>query len=95
MTTEVHAKKKNSPQDIVRLDWFLRAIDYNKETILDWTPDDFLNMSQKTKQKLSLKYDTYGDSFTEPVSKEKLVNLFKRIDEEVRNIKVIAVIYII
>lgn len=91
ITTAVDILSRNNPRDIVRVEWLLKCL--NKNKLIRWKPDDMINMSQKTKQKFAYSYDKYGDSYTKPVTKEKLIKIMENMEDEVCFVALIKKIF--
>ncbi|KAI5750735.1 hypothetical protein M8J77_000828 [Diaphorina citri] len=65
--------------NVVRLAWLERCV--ARKTLLEWTPDEVLCLVGDALIEMNNKYDPYGDSYTEPLSVERLASLLNRIDQ--------------
>lgn len=66
---------KSGEHNIATVDWLLntlKAEHISSGKLLQWTPRDLLSKSLSMSQKLVLKYDKFGDSFTDPTDDELL-----------------------
>ncbi|KAI5711248.1 hypothetical protein M8J75_015420 [Diaphorina citri] len=65
--------------NVVRAAWLERCV--ARKTLLEWTPDEVLCLVGDALIEMNNKYDPYGDSYTEPLSVERLASLLNRIDQ--------------
>jgi DNA ligase-4 len=61
---------------IVRVEWLMRCIDAHE--LLPWTPADLFHATPTVKEQLSAEYDEFGDSYTQPLTKESLTYVLQK-----------------
>jgi DNA ligase-4 len=62
--------------NIARVDWLLRSIAAHE--LLPWTPADLFHATPTVKDQLSAEYDEFGDSYTQPLTKESLTYVLEK-----------------
>lgn len=75
---------KSGEHNIATVDWFLNTLKEEhicSGKLLQWTPRDLIGTSLSVKENFVLKYDKYGDSYTEPTNTELLKYSMSQIEE--------------
>lgn len=74
ITFRVKTLIKSNKYDMVRMEWLLRFLNDDDESIEepDWTPFDMIYALEKTKENINIFYDEYGDNFRIPATLESL-----------------------
>jgi hypothetical protein len=62
--------------NIAHVDWLLRCIAAHE--LLPWTPADLFHATPTVKEQLSAEYDEFGDSYTQPLTKESLTFVLEK-----------------
>ena len=66
---------------VAKVQWLLQSITLKK--MLPWTPADLLYATCDVEQKLSMQFDEFGDSYTQPATEESLKYVLQQVDEKV------------
>lgn len=66
--------------DVVTVDWCLNVL--NGERSLEWTPQDLLAMSSKTRDDMNQKYDSFGDSYKKPITVDELQLSLEKVSQQ-------------
>lgn len=80
-TLRVHNIAKSGRYNVAHVDWLLRSI--AAAELLPWTPADLLHATSTIKKGLSEKYDKFGDSYTQPLTKHSLKYVFEQVEKMV------------
>ena len=74
ITFRVKTLIKSNKYDMVKVEWLLRFLSDDDESIdePDWTPFDMVHALEKTKENISIFYDKYGDNFRIPATLDSL-----------------------
>ena len=66
---------------VAKLEWLFHCI--TSKQMLSWTPADLLYATADVEQKLSMQYDEFGDSYTQPATEESLRYVFEQVNRKV------------
>lgn len=66
--------------NVVHIKWLLNSIENHK--LLPWTPQNIISMTPDTEREIMLKYDVFGDSYTELSTKENLQELLSKLESK-------------
>lgn len=87
-TLRVRNIAKSGRYSVAHVDWLLRSIAADK--LLPWTPADLLYATSTISKQLSAKYDKFGDSYTQPLTKDSLKYVFEQVEKMVTDVLISA-----
>ncbi|PSN53926.1 hypothetical protein C0J52_02408, partial [Blattella germanica] len=65
---------------VAKIDWLLRSI--SSKQLLSWSPADLMFATMEIEQELSSQYDEFGDSYTQPATKESLRYSLEQVEKK-------------
>ncbi|XP_046387082.1 DNA ligase 4 [Ischnura elegans] len=75
---------KAGNHNVVRASWLVNVCSSDSACVkdFDWKPEEVLALTKEAAHSMRSHYDCYGDSYTEPLTHERLVQIMGKMDSE-------------